>query len=150
MTIDRYLQLRLGAGPPLAMATNMFTRAFTAPSLRTFWWYWNPGYGFYLLTYCYQPLRRVLPPSSALFATFLLCGFLLHDTLYLLPMLLTGEQSLPLPFVTCWFLFIAAGVTVSDWLRIHFHGVRAPYRVLIHLGFLAVTFGLTLVVSAQF
>lgn len=130
------------------MVRNMFVRSFTAPSLSAFWRYWNPGYGFYLLNYCYKPLRTVLPHALALIATFLFCGFFLHDVLYLLPMVLMGETSLPIPFVTCWFLIIAICVALTDRLGVNFRAVRAPARVLLHTGFLAVTFGMTFRINA--
>ncbi len=148
MTVDQYLQLRLGPGPLRKMVKNMFWRAFTAPSLRAFWKYWNPGYGYYLLVYCYQPLRRLLPDALAMIATFLFCGFFLHDVLYLAPMILSGEPSLPIPFITCWFLLISLGVVVTDWLGIHFRGLRSFARVVIHVGFLAITFGLTFYINS--
>ena len=148
MTIDRYLQFRLGPGPPPTLVMNMFIRSFTAPTLRAFWQYWNPGYGYYLLTYCYQPLRRVFPHPLAMLITFLLCGFLLHDILYLVPMLLSKAPSLPIPFMSCWFLIIGIGVALSEGLRIHFRGVRPLLRVPLHLGFLVFTFSLTFYISS--
>jgi hypothetical protein len=29
--------------------------------------------------YCYRPLLRIMPRSAAMFATFVACGFVLHD-----------------------------------------------------------------------
>lgn len=148
MSVDRYLKFRLGPGTPGVMVWNMLARSFTAPSLRAFWWNWNPGYGYYLLTYCYQPLRKVFPHSISVLFTFLACGFFLHDILYLVPMVLAGEESLPIPFVTCWFLLIGIGVAVTETLRVNFSRVRPSYRVPIHLGFLATTFALTYYASS--
>ncbi len=121
------------------MAFNMLSRSFTATSLSAFWRYWNPGYGFFLLQYCYKPLRKVFPHSVSLLLTFIVCGFCLHDVLYLIPLWLR-DNSMPLPFVTCWFSIVAVCIVAADYFRVNFRGVHALLRVPIHVAFLAGTF----------
>ena len=148
ITLERYVLQRLGPGSGPRMALNMFSRAFTATSLRAFWQYWNPGYGFLLCRYCYRPLRRFLPHSVSLLLTFAACGFFLHDVLYLIPMAIQGAE-MPLPFVSCWFLFLGAFILLFEFLGINFSRLGAAQRVVIHAGMLGATCGLTVLFSAQ-
>jgi hypothetical protein len=124
------------------MLLHSFTRPFAATSLSAFWRYWNPGYGFYLLYYCYQPLRRLFPHSVSVLLTFAACGAC-HDILFLFPAAILRGDSIPLPFMTSWFLIIGVGILVVDHLRIRFDALHSLLRVPIHAGFLFVTFYLT-------
>lgn len=145
MTIDRYVAYRLGPGSFATMGANMFARSFTATSLAAFWRYWNPGFGFYLLYHCYQPLRRLLPHSVSLLLTFAVCG-LAHDVLWISIVLLQG-MPFPLPFVTCWFAVMAVGILAAEGLRLDFKAWSPLLRVPVHAGFLGLSFYLTRVLT---
>jgi hypothetical protein len=146
MTVEEYIKYRTGSIDPLKVIKVIFTKPFKASSLRKFWWYWNPGYGYFLLFYCYRPLRSVLPHSMALIITFLICGFL-HDILYIVPMAIMDGGKIPLPFVSTWFLFISIGIIISEYLRIDFKNIQSEIRPIIHFGFLALTFASTVYLS---
>jgi len=140
MTIDKYVSFRLGPGSLVRMAWNMFWRSFTAPTLSAFWRYWNPGYGFFLLKYCYGPLRKHVSHAVALTLTFCICGFFAHDCLVLIPAALMGSKSILFPFVTCWFLLISLSILATDGLGVSFKSLPPVLRVPIHVSVLAATF----------
>lgn len=117
----------------------MLRRSFTAGSLRAFWRYWNAGFNYYLMCYCYRPLRRYLPAGAAFVLTFGFCG-LAHDALFLLPVSLVDSRSLPFPFVTCWFLLISLLVLLTERLRLRLERMPAVHRIALHSAFLAGTF----------
>jgi len=142
MTLEKYIQYRTGATKVSIIARNMFLKPFTASSLRSFWKYWNPGLGYYLLYYCYKPLRSLFPHWICLIITFLACG-LAHDVTYIAPMMLMNGGKFVLPFVTTWFLIIALGVLLTDYLRISFNNINALFRPILHFAFLAITFCIT-------
>jgi hypothetical protein len=76
--LGRYVEARLGATPG-EQARNFLARPFGASSFAGFWRYWNPVYGYVLYYWSYRPLRQVLPRAAAMWLTFVLCGFVLHD-----------------------------------------------------------------------
>ena len=147
MSVEEYIEYRIGTLNPMIAFRRIFTKPFMAKSLRKFWWYWNPGYGYFLLFYCYRPLRSFFSHSLALIITFLICGFL-HDILYLIPMAIMDGGKIPLPFVTSWFLFISIGILISEYARIDFKNIRPEIRLVIHLAFLAITFASTVFLSS--
>ncbi len=148
MTVEEYIKYRMGTLNPLKVFQKMFTKPFKASSLRKFWWYWNPGYGYFLLYYCYSPLRKVISPPFALILTFLVCGFS-HDILYLVPMAIINNGKIPLPFVTTWFLLMSVGILIAEYTRADFGKVRPEFRPVLHLGFLALTFAATVFLSSK-
>src|SRR4051812_16714546 len=77
-TLRRYIEWRLGVGWRCQLP-NLVMRPLGANSPADFWRYWNPVYGYALSYWSYRPLRRVLPRPLAVWLTFLLCGFVLHD-----------------------------------------------------------------------
>ena len=140
MTLGQYLVRRLGPGTPSRMVLNLFARPFTATSLPAFWRYWKPGYGFFLLYYCYRPLRKRCSHFASIFLTFLVCGGL-HDLLYLIPMWLR-DGSIQMPSVACWFAIIALFIIGTSLIGIRFGSIAPWVRVPIHFGYLATTFSL--------
>ena len=118
----------------------MFWRSFTAPTLSAFWRYWNPGYGFFLLKYCYGPLRKYVPHAMALILTFSFCGFFAHDCFFLIPAAMMGNRSVLFPFVTCWFLLISLSILATDGLGVSFESFPPLLRVLVHISVPASTF----------
>lgn len=127
------------------MILNLIWKPFTAKSLREFWWYWNPGYGYFLLYYCYRPLRKQLAEKLAIFLTFLLSG-LLHDALYVAVIWLR-DGSIPLPFVSCWFAAISTGAMMADSAGIRFDKISKRATAVIHLVFLSTTFYLIVAIQ---
>lgn len=148
MTIEDYIKFRIGTIDPFIVFRKIFTKPFTAKSLRKFWWYWNPGYGYFLLFYCYRPLRNLFSHSIALLLTFLICGFS-HDILYLVPMIIMDGGKIPLPFVTTWFSFISVGIIFTQHFQINFKNGIQQIRPFIHMGFLAITFAATVLLSSK-
>lgn len=124
------------------MALNMLTRSFTAPSLGAFWRYWNAGTNYYLLYFCYRPLRGFVSHGAALLITFIACG-LAHDVLFVLPVALMDGEGTPFPFVTVWFSLIASCILMSDYFSIDFRQCGRARRVAIHGAFLVTTFAAT-------
>lgn len=140
--IDAYLARRLGPGALPKMALNMLTRSFTAPSLASFWRYWNAGTNYYLLYFCYRPLRELVSHGAALLITFIACGFA-HDVLFVLPIALLDGEGTPFPFITVWFAIIASCILMSDYFSIDFRQYGRARRVAIHGAFLVTTFAAT-------
>ena len=148
MTVDKYVSFRLGPGSVICMVWNMFWRSFTAPTLSAFWRYWNPGYGFFLLNYCYGPLRKHVPHSIALILTFSSCGFFAHDCLALIPASFMGNKSLFFPFVTCWFLLISISILAAEGLAVNLESLPPLTRIPVHVSVLAATFWLAVRLKA--
>lgn len=115
----------------------LILRPFTAPSLRMFWNYWNPLYGYYLGRHIFKPLSRFLPDSLSLILTFLFSGFFLHD-LFGWPMTVWSKGFF-LPPVATWFLLMALGILVTDGLGIKFKGCGWFITGLLHASFLVGT-----------
>jgi len=142
MTVEEYIKYRIGTIDPLIVFQKIFTKPFKTSSLRKFWWYWNPGYGYFSLFYCYKPLRNILPHWISLIITFLICGFL-HDILYIIPMTIADGIGFIFPFISVWFLVIATGILITEFLQIDFRKTNIAIRPILHLGYLLGTFCLT-------
>jgi D-alanyl-lipoteichoic acid acyltransferase DltB (MBOAT superfamily) len=134
LTLDAYVRRRLaGPGGDLAMMGRMFSRSFGAGSFAEFWRYWNPVYGFHLDRYCYRPLRRRrVPRSLAFVATFAASGFVLHDLPFWWGVSVLRTGSLPVPFVTVWFVTMSAFALVGERFRLDYAARPAPARVAIN------------------
>jgi D-alanyl-lipoteichoic acid acyltransferase DltB (MBOAT superfamily) len=102
----------LGSNGGSAAWFNFFIRPFGATSFAQFWRLWNPVYGYFLYRFSYRPLSRILPRSAAVLATFVVCGFLLHD----LPAWIITRTVLP-PGATIAFIMFGLGAVVSERLR---------------------------------
>src|SRR6185503_19422865 len=83
MGLAEYVTYRLGRTPG-EQARSFLGRPFGARSLADFWRYWNPVWGYFLLFYCYRPLRARLPRAAAAWGTFVACG-LSHDLPFAVP-----------------------------------------------------------------
>lgn len=142
LKLEEYIQYRTGAKTVSLIIRNMLLKPFISTSLRSFWHYWNPGYGYYLLFYCYKPIRKLLPNWVSLIITFIVCGFL-HDIFYLAPMMIMNGGEFVLPFLTTWFFIISIGILMADYLKIRFDKINIIFRPIFHSGFLAITFYLT-------
>ncbi|WP_184176705.1 MBOAT family O-acyltransferase [Rhabdobacter roseus] len=141
MNLEEYTYYRTGTTKISLVIRNMFLKPFVSSSFRSFWKYWNPSWGFFLLYYCYKPIKTIFPHWVALMLTFLMSG-LIHDMIYILPMLMK-EIKFIFPFITVWFLIISIGILLSEYLRINFNKTSLLFRPIFHLGFLVSTFILT-------
>jgi hypothetical protein len=92
LTLTQYLRFRLGSRGGKTAWFNFFIKPFGATSFAQFWRLWNPVYGYFLYYYSYRPLSRVMPRAGAMLATFVACGFFVHD----LPAWVFSRRILPL------------------------------------------------------
>src|SRR5438552_2728304 len=104
LTLTQYITYRLGRTPK-EQAINFLAKPFGAKSLTEFWHCWNPVWGYYLLYYCYRPLRNYFPRGLSVWLTFFACG-LVHDLPFVIPAYLTSGQ---LPFFTLTVFFSLMG-----------------------------------------
>lgn len=141
MTLEEYTQFRTGSIRIPLIIRNMVVKPFVSPSLRSFWKYWNPSWGYFLLFYCYKPIRTFFPHWASLIITFVVSG-LFHDIIYIAPMML-NEVEFVFPFITVWFLIIAIGILLTEILKIDLKRTNWKFRPIFHLGYLAGTFILT-------
>ncbi len=69
----------MGPSPnSLSGISYMLKRSFFADTFGTFWKNWNPLFSYYLLYFCYRPLRTIFPHSLSIIFTFAVSGFI-HD-----------------------------------------------------------------------
>ncbi len=145
-SLAAFTRSRLGAGAASALLVRMLKRAFTAPSLRRFWYYWNPAYGYVLQYFCYRPLSRLLPASVALVITFAASGLLLHDLLVFLVMRMLGGSAY-FPVVTLAFVFVALAVLASEQAGWSLRRLSDGQRRIVHSAVLLSCFTLSIVVG---
>lgn len=142
LTLAEYVRRRNGV--PLGGSgslRNMLRRSFGAGTFAGFWRFWNPIFGYYLGTYSFAPLRRVVPRPVALLLTFILCGFI-HD---LVTMALRGAPTF---FFTPWFAFLATGVILGEVLALDVSDLPWAARASVNLLYLAVCLGATIATRA--
>jgi hypothetical protein len=128
-SLSAYIERRFGAGSPGQQLAAMITRSFGAGSPAEFWRYWNPVYGYMLYCRCYRPLRRWFARGPALLLTFAASGFLLHDLPFVWWLRVLKTGSLPLPFVSLWFVLIGIGILLAEALRIRYDSKRLGIRI---------------------
>ncbi len=131
-TLARYLRYRLGHQGGRRAWFNFFIKPFGAVSFAHFWRLWNPLYGYFLYYYAYRPLSRRIPRSAAVLATFILCGFLLHDV----PAWLAVRRVLP-PGATITFVLFGLGVVISEALHMDLSRWPVAGRVVVNLAYIA-------------
>lgn len=148
MNLEEYTQYRTGSTKISLIIRNMFFKPFVSSSFRFFWKYWNPSWGYYLLFYCYKPIKTIFPDWAALIITFLISG-LFHDILYIVPMMIK-EVRFVFPFITIWFLIISVGILVTEYFQINFNKINVKLRPIIHLGYLVGTFILARYIDLYF
>src|SRR5690554_4774389 len=141
MNLEEYTYYRTGTTKIQVVVRNMFVKPFFSSSLKDFWKYWNPTWGYYLLFYGYKPLKNIFPAWLALMMTFFISG-LVHDLIYILPMMLQ-EVRFVFPLITVWFVIIAVGILVTEYRGIDFKYINVKLRPLFHLAYLVATFILT-------
>jgi hypothetical protein len=138
-----FLMRRLGdpLREPGRFAWNFFLRPLCSPSFTDFWRYWNPVYGYLLLFFVYPSLRRYLPRRAAVYGSFLVSGFFLHD----LPFSLSADLAcgrLDIPQVTLLFAVYGALTLISERLRMDLSERPAWLRAAANLSWLVVGLGL--------
>lgn len=138
MNLEEYTYYRTGSTKISVVIRNMFFKPFVSSSLKSFWKYWNPTWGYFLLFFCYKPTKRIFPSWIALIITFAISGFA-HDIIYIIPMMLK-EVKFVFPFITVWFFIISIGILLTEFFQINFNKFSLKLRPFIHLGFLIATF----------
>lgn len=141
MNLEEYTYYRTGSTKVSLIIRNMFFKPFVSSSFKSFWKYWNPSWGYFLLFYCYKPIKTIFPDWAALIITFLISG-LVHDIIYIIPMMI-NEVEFVFPFITVWFLIISIGILLTEYLQIDFNKTNIIFRPFFHFGYLAGTFILT-------
>ena len=141
MNLEEYTQYRTGTTNVSEIVRIMFFKPFISSSLRSFWKYWNPTWGYFLLFYCYKPLKKLFPRWASLIITFTISG-LFHDMIYILPMMMKKVEFV-FPFITVWFLVISIGILLTELLQVNFKKSSIKFRPVIHSCYLAGTFILT-------
>lgn len=141
MNLEEYTQYRTGSTKISLIIRNMFLKPFISSSFRSFWKYWNPSWGYFLLFYCYKPIRAFLPNWASLIITFLLSG-LFHDMIYIIPKMM-NKGGFVFPFITVWFIIISLGILLTDFFQLNLKKINLMFRPIFHIGYLAGTFILT-------
>lgn len=127
-----YLNRRLGRLGGRRAWFNFFVKPFAASSFPGFWRQWNPVYGYYLNRYSYRPLSRLVGRRGAMFATFVICGFVLHD----LPAWVATRRVLP-PGATIAFTAYGAGAVAGEALGMDTARLPVAVRASINAAYLA-------------
>jgi D-alanyl-lipoteichoic acid acyltransferase DltB (MBOAT superfamily) len=132
LTLNQYLQFRLGTRGGATAWFNFFIEPFGAPSFAGFWRQWNPVYGYFLYYYSYRPLSRIMPRALAMLATFVACGFLLHD----LPAWAFARRVLP-PGATITFTLFGLGAILGERFHMDLSSRPVIVRAAINVAYLA-------------
>ncbi|MCF7858521.1 MAG: hypothetical protein K9N07_04240 [Candidatus Cloacimonetes bacterium] len=146
-TLKHYIQLRLGRGPYFKIIRSMFIKAFKAKSVREFWNYWNPVFGYYMLFYFYKPLSKKVPRTFRVVATFAVSGFLLHDLLFWWPFCWLFAFKNHFPLGTVWFVFLAIIMLFMEKIGFNTKKFTTGIRILSNLAYLVFSLMLTLLVA---
>jgi hypothetical protein len=142
-SLVEFLDARLGPGSPALWAGRMFSRSFTAPTFRGFWYYWNPLYGYILLYVCYVPLRHIVPSTIAFIVTFALSGFVLHD-LFAWLVLPVRAGSLLFPVVTIALILVALFTLVTERIQLSLRALSPAFRAVCHAGVILTAFAMAM------
>ena len=145
VSLRKYLNLRLGSQGGLKAWFNFFIKPFGARSFAEFWRLWNPVYGYFLIYYCYRPLREVVPRPAAVMLTLATCGFVLHD----LPAWAFTRRVLP-PGATITFILLGLGVIAGEALHMDLSKWPVRVRALVNLLYLVTCVAAMLMVVLRF
>jgi uncharacterized membrane protein YeaQ/YmgE (transglycosylase-associated protein family) len=145
LTLAKYLRFRLGSNGGKTAWFNFFVRPFGAASFAQFWREWNPVYGYFLYYYSYRPLSRVISRPVAMVATFVICGFLLHD----LPAWAFARKALP-PGATIAFVLFGVGAVVGEWLHMDLSRLPILARAAVNVGYISGCIGAMLLIVRFF
>jgi len=127
MNLSTYVKKRNGVplGHGRSLQNNLY-RALGAKNFATFWNFWNPIFGYYLIKYIFKPLKRIFPVALAMVLTFVFCG-LVHD---LVTTALRGSLSL---FFSVWFLCMGTAVVVSKYINYSLSDKKWAFRAFANL-----------------
>ncbi|MTI86971.1 MAG: acyltransferase [Balneolaceae bacterium] len=143
LTLGQYVRRRNGV--PMGASgslKNMLKRSFSARSPRVFWQYWNPIFGYYLGTYIFIPLKKILPSYLALLLTFM-CNGLIHDLIILL---FGGSLA---GIFTIWFFFLGIGVIVTDALDVDLSSKPRGIRIFLNVVYLLICLVITIILQQK-
>ncbi|HKK80433.1 MAG TPA: MBOAT family O-acyltransferase [Phaeodactylibacter sp.] len=136
-TYRQYERKKLGyRDGTLSGLLYMCRQAFTSPTFAGFWRNWNPLFSYYLLYFCYLPLRKRLPRFIALTVTFALSGAV-HD------MAATLARAEAYLVFTGTFTLFGLWVVVEERLRLRLDGLPVIVKFLYHLGLIVSGFCLS-------
>jgi hypothetical protein len=130
---------------PLQFGWNWFARPLAEPTFAGFWRRWNPVYGYILLFWVYRPLRRTMPRPLAVFLTFVVSGFALHDVPFGNGIGFLRGQTV-LPEVTILMAIFGGMTLVAELAGLECSACRLQARVLANLVLLAAGFALRRIV----
>lgn len=134
MTLQEYVKKRNGVSMSSSNSLrNNLYRSLGAKSFALFWNYWNPIFGYYLGIKVYKPLKKVVPASISLVATFVLCG-MIHD---LVTTIVRGKLSF---FFSIWFLIMALLVLISKFVKQDFSAKKWIFRAISNILVLCFSF----------
>jgi hypothetical protein len=139
-----FVQRRLGPGPGTAQLRNWVVRSFGARSFHEFWRYWNPLYSYVLLYFVYQPLRRWMPHLLAVWLTFVVCGFVLHDLVGW-----TLARRVRFPEMTLMFVLFGAGAVLSERTRMNLARWPLAARMVVNVACLLFCWRVSALVAAS-
>lgn len=146
--LAQFIEQRLGNDANVfTLLKTMLIRSFGANTFREFWRYCNPVYGYYLLFYCYAPLRRFLPGPFCVILTFACSGFFLHDLPFGWWIRALKSQTLPMPFVAVWFAILGLLVVITDMLHMSLSRQSIVVRAGVNIGYIVLPFLFILVLS---
>lgn len=131
LTLSQYVKRRTGValGASGSMQ-NMFKRAFGAYSFAQFWNYWNPIWGFYLVTKVMRPSRKFLPWWLSLLLTFGVSGAV-HD------LAVSAVKLKAVFFFTPWFFIMAITIVITQAIQLNYKSAPWWLRAFINLSFLS-------------
>ncbi|HVS49381.1 MAG TPA: hypothetical protein VHJ99_10795 [Candidatus Dormibacteraeota bacterium] len=90
-------------------------------------------------------MSRVVPRAAAMMATFVVCGFLLHD----LPAWAFARRVLP-PGATIAFVMFGVGAVVSEWVHMDLSRWPVLARAAVNVGYISGCIGAILLVVRFF
>ena len=142
MTLSQYIRRRNGlpAGARGSLR-NMLNRSLGAGSFAGFWQNWNPVFGYGLGRYVFMPLRRVLPSSIAVVATFVVSGAI-HDLVTM------AVRSSPAFLFTPWFFFLGLGVLVGHAVHMNLSDRSWPLRAAVNTAYVVTCLLIVLLLKA--
>jgi len=146
-TLKHYIHLRLGKGSLFETLRMMFIKSFQANSVKEFWNYWNPLFGYFTLFFIYKPLTKKVPRAVRVLTTFTLSGFFLHDILLWWPFCWLIAYKTKFPLGTVMFIFLAIIMLVFEKIGFTTKQYPVKVRIISNVSYIFVSFVLTIIVG---
>lgn len=141
---QQYEQRRMGNnGNSMPGILYMFKQSFFADSFRKFWQNWNPLFSYYLLFYCYKPVRRLLPKWISVIIAFGISG-VIHDIAAIIAL------SRPYFLFTLTFVLFGLFVILEGLFRVRLTKMPAMLRPAYHISLIVGSFFLSKYIIEQF